>query len=134
MSSLRDKIINSIIKELESKYFIKYKKHYLIDIDELNMLVKKISKKNDQANAGQLLLKPINRVSQNQALIKVENFNKYFEPVNDLNKPIKIDQANQATKQKKLLLIFIPLGLFSLTSVGLLGWFVYVRKIKSKIL
>ncbi|MCK8461678.1 hypothetical protein MZO39_01410 [Mycoplasma capricolum subsp. capricolum] len=134
MSSLRDKIINSIINELESRYFIKYKKHYLIDIDELNMLVKKISKKNDQANAGQLLLKPVNRVSQNQALIKVENFNKYFEPINDLNKPIKIDQANQATKQKKLLLIFIPLGLFSLTSVGLLGWFVYVRKIKSKIL
>ncbi|XWT73031.1 hypothetical protein V2P39_00880 [Mycoplasma capricolum subsp. capricolum] len=134
MSSLRDKIINSIMNELESKYFIKYKKHYLIDIDELNILVKKIAKKNDQVNAGQLLLKPINRVSQNQALIKVENFNKYFEPVNDLNKPIKIDQANQATKQKKLLLIFIPLGLFSLTSVGLLGWFVYVRKIKSKIL
>ncbi|CEA11604.1 hypothetical protein FOY74_01025 [Mycoplasma capricolum subsp. capripneumoniae] len=134
MSSLRDKIINSIINELESKYFIKYKKHYLIDIYELNMLVKKIAKKNDQVNAGQLLLKPVNRVSQNQALIKVENFNKYFEPVNDLNKPIKIDRANQATKQKKLLLIFIPLGLFSLTSVGLLGWFVYVRKIKSKIL
>ncbi|AQU77358.1 hypothetical protein FOY66_01025 [Mycoplasma capricolum subsp. capripneumoniae] len=100
MSSLRDKIINSIINELESKYFIKYKKHYLIDIDELNMLVKKIAKKNDQVNAGQLLLKPVNRVSQNQALIKVENFNKYFEPVNDLNKPIKIDRANQATKQK----------------------------------
>ncbi|WFQ92672.1 Mbov_0399 family ICE element protein [Mycoplasma feriruminatoris] len=133
MSLLRDKIINSIINELEKNYFIKYKQHYLIDLDELNTLVKKITKKNNQVNTDQLILKPVNRVSQNQAIVRIENLNKYFEPINDLNKPVKIEPVNQTTKHKKLLLIFIPLSLFSLTSAGLLGWFIYVRKIKSKI-
>nr|WP_307929837.1 hypothetical protein [Mycoplasmopsis bovis] len=49
MSELRNKIVNAIIMQLKEKYFLEYKKHYDIDLNELNAVVKKLATKSNES-------------------------------------------------------------------------------------
>lgn len=81
MSELRDKIVNAIIIQLKEKYFIEYKKHYDIDLNELNAVVKKLATKSNEAIESVLTIRSIPKVSRRSALATVSNLNKLLDPV-----------------------------------------------------
>ncbi|WFQ93055.1 Mbov_0399 family ICE element protein [Mycoplasma feriruminatoris] len=134
MSELREMILDEISREISMRYSLVYDKDYTINIDELNAVVRGLTVKNDNETSKVLRLLPIKKVSKNYALINIKNYNKLFNPVDDLYKPIRrVEERLRAEKRKKLLLIFIPLSILAATGIGLLAWFIYIRKVKNKI-
>nr|WP_265511287.1 hypothetical protein [Mycoplasma mycoides] len=134
MSELREKILDEISKELYIRYRLEYEKDYQIKLDELNSLIRELTVKTSEQVSKVLKLHPIDKVSKNFALVNIKNYNKLFNPIDDLHKPIRrIEERLKAERRKKLLLIFIPLSLLSATGIGLLAWFIYIRKVKNKI-
>ncbi len=135
MSELRNKILSEIKIAIYKKYYINLNEHYTINFDELNTLVKKIAQKSNELLEGELKIYSVKNKSINSSTIKIANFNKLFDPINDLDKPIfPIDTPEeQAAKKKKIMLIFIPLGCIGLIAIGLLIWFIYLRKIRNKV-
>ncbi|ENY68797.1 Hypothetical protein MAU_2820 [Metamycoplasma auris 15026] len=131
LSELREKVLKTIINNLSLQYFIEYKKHYDIDLNELNEVIKKIGKKSNEPIFASLSLKAIPNVSKNTVAISISNINKLFDPIDDLNKPI--NGTTKKLTQKQILLIFIPLGILGATGIGTLIGFIYVRKVKNKI-
>ncbi|WP_434341902.1 hypothetical protein V2P24_01085 [Mycoplasma putrefaciens] len=131
-SELRQKIVDEIKRELANKYSLTHQKHYSFNIDELNLIVKELIKKNDITNTNMVKLYPIAGITKNIASIRINNTNKFFDPVDDTDKPIQDSEAIAASK-KRLLLIYIPLAIFGFSSTGLLGWFIYMRKFRKKI-
>ncbi|MCE6056166.1 hypothetical protein J7889_00865 [Mycoplasmopsis agalactiae] len=131
LSELREKVLKTIIDNLSLQYFIEYKKHYDIDLNELNEVIKKIGEKSNEPIVASLSLKAIPNVSKNSTTISISNINKLFDPIDDLNKPIS--GTTKKLTQKQILLIFIPLGILGATGIGTLIGFIYVRKVKNKI-
>ncbi|UWD34758.1 hypothetical protein NX779_03000 [Mycoplasma cottewii] len=135
-SQLRQKIINEIKSQLAKNYQLEYKKHYSINFDELNAIVRQLIQKNDLANTNTLKLYPINGVTKNISVIKINNTNKSLDPIDDTDKPIddndSSEEANRIVLRRRLL-ILVPLAILSLTGIGLFSWFIYVRKFKKKI-
>ncbi|MDQ0567610.1 Mbov_0399 family ICE element protein [Mycoplasma yeatsii] len=135
-SQLRQKIINEIKSQLSKKYNLEYKKHYSINIDELNAIVRQLIQKNDLANTNTLNIYPIDRVTKNIGVIQINNTNKSLDPIDDTDKPIDDNNSSEEASRivlKRRLLILVPLAILSLTGIGLFSWFVYVRKFKKKI-
>ncbi|WP_427902906.1 hypothetical protein [Metamycoplasma alkalescens] len=133
-SELKTKIINEIIKQIQSKYFIEHNKHYKIDDNNLNILVREIGKKSEKPISKILILQPIEKVSKNTASIKITNHNKLFEPIDDIDNPNNsLSPQEQAARRKKFLLIFIPITILGLVIIGLVIWLIYIRKFKNKI-
>ncbi|MBT1376637.1 hypothetical protein FCM68_03010 [Mycoplasma bovis] len=135
MSELRNKIVNAIIMQLNEKYFLEYKKHYDIDLNELNAVVKKLATKSNESIESVLTIRSIPKVSRRSALATISNLNKLLDPIEDLDKPLNINNNSNSRKltQKQILLIFIPLGLLGATGIGTLIGFIYIRKVKNKI-
>ncbi|WP_430003798.1 hypothetical protein [Mycoplasmopsis bovis] len=135
MSELRNKIVNAIIMQLKEKYFLEYKKHYDIDLNELNAVVKKLATKSNESIESVLTIRSIPKVSRRSALATISNLNKLLDPIEDLDKPLNINNNSNSRKltQKQILLIFIPLGLLGATGIGTLIGFIYIRKVKNKI-
>lgn len=135
MSELRNKIVNAIITQLKEKYFLEYKKHYDIDLNELNAVVKKLATKSNESIESVLTIRSIPKVSRKSALATISNLNKLLDPIEDLDKPLNINNNSNSRKltQKQILLIFIPLGLLGATGIGTLIGFIYIRKVKNKI-
>ncbi|EIN15488.1 Hypothetical protein MAGb_0160 [Mycoplasmopsis agalactiae 14628] len=131
LSELREKVLKTIVDNLSLQYFIEYKKHYDIDLNELNEVIKKIGEKSNEPIVASLSLKAIPNVSKNSTAISISNINKLFDPIDDLNKPIS--GTTKKLTQKQILLIFIPLGILGATGIGTLIGFIYVRKVKNKI-
>ncbi|AJM71563.1 Mbov_0399 family ICE element protein [Mycoplasma yeatsii] len=135
-SQLRQKIINEIKSQLAKKYNLEYKKHYSINFDELNAIVRQLIQKNDLANTNTLNIYPIDRVTKNVGIIQINNTNKSLDPIDDTDKPIDDNDSSEEASRivlKRRLLILVPLAILSLTGIGLISWFVYVRKFKKKI-
>ncbi|UOE64063.1 hypothetical protein MbovBow_02615 [Mycoplasmopsis bovis] len=131
LSELREKVLKTIIDNLSLQYFIEYKKHYDIDLNELNEVIKKIGEKSNEPIVASLSLKAIPNVSKNSTTISISNINKLFDPINDLNKAIS--GTTKKLTQKQILLIFIPLGILGATGIGTLIGFIYIRKVKNRI-
>ncbi|ENY54196.1 Hypothetical protein MALK_0920 [Metamycoplasma alkalescens 14918] len=133
-SELKTKIINEIIKQIQSKYFIEYNKQYKIDDSKLNLLIREIGKKSEKPISKILILQPIEKVSKNTASIKITNHNKLFDPIDDIdNSNNSLSPQEQDARRKKFLLIFIPITILGLVIVGLVIWLIYIRKFKNKI-
>lgn len=150
MSELRNKILQAIWKEMKLKYDLSYKVHYDIDINALNSLIRNISQKSNNELKGDLFLLPIKNVSKNQGIVKISNWNKDYKAIDDIedNKDLPEYNENEIKKnnhdkqsnnifkkltKKQAMYIFIPLGVISAGVLGLLGWFIYIRKFNKKV-
>nr|WP_307929226.1 hypothetical protein [Mycoplasmopsis bovis] len=99
------------------------------------LLLKKLATKSNESIESVLTIRSIPKVSRRSALATISNLNKLLDPIEDLDKPLNINNNSNSRKltQKQILLIFIPLGLLG----RLQNWywyniklgFIYIRKV-----
>lgn len=147
LSKLRQSIYDNAIQMIYDTYGLKIHEHYDFNYDELDSVVRNLGTKNKDVNQAILNIYPFNKKSYNQGIVRVSNLNDLHDIIDDLkenplNKKEIIDnhkqkeqndQKNKQAKTQKLMLIFIPLGVFSVIGIALLGWWIYVRKFKNKV-
>ncbi len=77
------------------------------------LLLKKLATKSNESIESVLTIRSIPKVSRRSALATISNLNKLLDPIEDLDKPLNINNNSNSRKltQKQILLIFIPLGL-----------------------
>nr|WP_307936494.1 hypothetical protein [Mycoplasmopsis bovis] len=91
------------------------------------LLLKKLATKSNESIESVLTIRSIPKVSRRSALATISNLNKLLDPIEDLDKPLNINNNSNSRKlrlKSKYLLIFIPLGLLGATGIGtILNWF-----------
>nr|WP_307910944.1 hypothetical protein [Mycoplasmopsis bovis] len=80
-------------------------------------MLKKLATKSNESIESVLTIRSIPKVSRRSALATISNLNKLLDPIEDLDKPLNINNNSNSRKltQKQILLIFIPLGLLGAT-------------------
>nr|WP_307936055.1 hypothetical protein [Mycoplasmopsis bovis] len=88
-------------------------------------MLKKLATKSNESIESVLTIRSIPKVSRRSALATISNLNKLLDPIEDLDKPLNINNNSNSRKltQKQILLIFIPLGLLGATGIGTINWF-----------
>ncbi|PWC09122.1 hypothetical protein DIE66_00590 [Mycoplasmopsis arginini] len=126
-SVLKNRIITEITSNLSKIYKLEKDLDYYINDNELNELVKNLIKKSDVALSRKLIIRSISPKTKNSSSITISNFNKFYEPSDDL------EENDKTALKKTLMLIFIPIGMVGLIIISLIIWLIYVRKIKNKV-
>nr|WP_307919373.1 hypothetical protein [Mycoplasmopsis bovis] len=89
-------------------------------------MLKKLATKSNESIESVLTIRSIPKVSRRSALATISNLNKLLDPIEDLDKPLNINNNSNSRKltQKQILLIFIPLGLLGSYMVLVhINWF-----------